>query len=181
MKFGFAQYPEETLSGHDFRRNMDTAWELDGQYSTDVFTGACVNLIRTHNRSSPLFLYVGHEAVHAGNAGKPLEAPQEVINNFTYIPDPNRRSYAGKFSFNYTSVLYTEYCVRLTQGFFSPKFLLDVDVRPRAHWQHPLQNYLVAWIEHTALYDTLPKKKTFQCAQSHKAVRSIQATKHLRN
>jgi hypothetical protein len=170
MKFGFAQYPEETLSGHDFRRNMDTAWELDGQYSTDVFTGACVNLIRIHNRSNPLFLYVGHEAVHAGNAGKPLEAPQEVINNFRYIPDPNRRSYAGKFSFNYTSLLYT----RLTQGFSSQKFLLDVDVRPRAHWQHHLQNYLVAWFEHTALYDTLPKKKKFP-------VRSIQATKQLRN
>jgi hypothetical protein len=101
MQFGFAQYPEgQTLSGHDFRRNMDTAWELDGQYATDVFTNESVNIIRNHNRSRSLFLYVDHLAVHTGNAGKPLEAPQQSINNFRYIPDPNRRTLAGKFSFN---------------------------------------------------------------------------------
>jgi hypothetical protein len=75
---------------------METAWQFDGQYATDVFTNASVNTIRNHNRSLPLFLYVAHLAVHTGNAGKPLEAPQEAVNNFTYIPDPNRRTYAGK-------------------------------------------------------------------------------------
>ncbi|KDR13867.1 arylsulfatase B-like [Zootermopsis nevadensis] len=92
-------YPEgQILSGYDFRRNMDTAWELDGQYATDVFTDECVNIIRNHNSSSSLFLYVGHLAVHAGNVGKPLEAPQESIDNFRYIPDPNRRTLAAMVS-----------------------------------------------------------------------------------
>jgi hypothetical protein len=85
------------MSGHDFRRNMETAWELDGQYATDVFTNVSVNIIKSHNKSTPLFLYVAHAAVHAGNIGKPLEAPQEVVNKFSYISDPNRRTYAGKF------------------------------------------------------------------------------------
>jgi hypothetical protein len=85
------------MNGHDLRRNMETAWELDGQYATDVFTNESVNIIKSHNRSTPLFLYVGHAAVHAGNIGKPLEAPQEVVNKFSYISDPNRRIYAGKF------------------------------------------------------------------------------------
>jgi hypothetical protein len=75
---------------------MDTDWGMDGVYATDVFTNVSVNIIRSHNKDSPLFLYLGHLAVHAGNAGKPLEAPQHVINKFTHIPDPNRRTYAGK-------------------------------------------------------------------------------------
>jgi hypothetical protein len=97
MKFGSAQFPDgKVLNGHDFRQNMETAWHLDGQYATDVFTNVSVNTIRNHNRSLPLFLYVAHQAVHTGNVGKPLEAPQEAVDSFTYIPDPNRRTYAGK-------------------------------------------------------------------------------------
>jgi hypothetical protein len=75
---------------------METVWQLDGQYATDDFTSVSVNTIRHHNRTTPLFLYVAHLAVHAGNAGKLLEAPQEAVNNFAHIPDPNRRTYAGK-------------------------------------------------------------------------------------
>jgi hypothetical protein len=84
------------MSGKDFRRNMETAWELDGQYATDVFTNVSVDIIKSHNKSTPLFLYVAHAAVHAGNVGKPLEAPQEIVDKFSYISDPNRRTYAGK-------------------------------------------------------------------------------------
>ena len=34
--------------------------------------------------------------MHAGNSGKLLEAPQEIINKFRHISEPNRRTYAGK-------------------------------------------------------------------------------------
>lgn len=68
------------MSGKDFRRNMETAWDLDGQYATDVFTNASVDIIRRHNKSTPLFLYVAHAAVHAANVGKTLEAPKEIVN-----------------------------------------------------------------------------------------------------
>ena len=96
-QFGFVQYAEDLMmSGKDFRRNMETAWEQDGHYATDVFTNVTVDIIKSHNKSSPLFLYVAHAAVHAGNVGKPLEAPQEIVNKFSYISDPNRRTYAGK-------------------------------------------------------------------------------------
>ena len=84
------------MSGKDFRRNMETAWELDGQYATDVFTNVSVDIIKSHNKSTPLFLYVAHAAVHAGNVGKPLEAEQQTVDRFSYISDPNRRTYAGK-------------------------------------------------------------------------------------
>lgn len=92
------QYPDgRILSGHDFRRNMSTAWDLEGEYATDVFTDEAVRIIEEHDQSRPLFLYLSHLAVHAGNSGKLLEAPQQVINKFRHIREPNRRTYAGKW------------------------------------------------------------------------------------
>lgn len=56
-----------------------------------------MNFINNHNPDeAPLFLYVAHLAVHAANAGKLLEAPQEEIDKFRHIIDPNRRTYAGE-------------------------------------------------------------------------------------
>ncbi|CAG2066655.1 unnamed protein product, partial [Timema podura] len=68
-----------------------TSWD---NYATDVFTDEAVRLISNHRETEPLFLYLAHLAPHAGNKGKLLEAPQEVINKFDYIADPNRRTYA---------------------------------------------------------------------------------------
>lgn len=66
-----------------------------GQYATDVFTDEAVDTILNHDNSKPLFLYMSHLAVHAGNDAKLLEAPQEVINQFRYISNAGRRTYAG--------------------------------------------------------------------------------------
>lgn len=83
------------FSGHDFRRNFTSAWDVVGQYATDLFTEQAVQLIKSHPPTKPLFLFLPHLAVHAGNDGKLLEAPQEEINRFSYISNPNRRTYAG--------------------------------------------------------------------------------------
>ncbi|PNF27139.1 hypothetical protein B7P43_G08558 [Cryptotermes secundus] len=92
-------YPDgNILSGHDFRRNMDTAWNLEGQYATEVFTEEALRIIEQHDTGKPLFLYLSHLAVHAGNTGKLLEAPQEIINTFRHIKEPNRRTYAAMVS-----------------------------------------------------------------------------------
>ncbi|KAI5731637.1 hypothetical protein M8J77_013626 [Diaphorina citri] len=83
------------LNGHDMRRNLSTAWDTVGEYATDLFTKEAVQLIEDQPVDKPLFLYLAHLAAHAGNAGKHLEAPQETINQFQYITDPNRRTYAA--------------------------------------------------------------------------------------
>lgn len=44
----------------------------------------------------PLFLYLAHQAAHAGNGYQPLQAPKEYIDRFPYILDPKRRTFAGK-------------------------------------------------------------------------------------
>ena len=77
---------------------MTTAWDLVGRYATDVLTDEAVRIIQGHDVSSlgpPLFLYLAHLAVHSGNRGKFLEAPQPEIDKFTHIIDPNRKTYAG--------------------------------------------------------------------------------------
>ena len=43
----------------------------------------------------PLFLYLAHQAVHAGNGNDPLQAPQAYIDRFPYIANEKRRTFAG--------------------------------------------------------------------------------------
>ncbi|KAJ8969203.1 hypothetical protein NQ314_001874 [Rhamnusium bicolor] len=84
--------------GLDMRRNMNVAYDLHGQYSTDLFTKESVKLITNHNTSSPLFLYLAHAAVHSGNPYDPLRAPDSEIEKFAYIKDYKRQRFAAMLS-----------------------------------------------------------------------------------
>lgn len=86
---------ESPYWGLDMRRGLEPAWDLHGQYSTDVFTKEAVRLIKAHNASKPLFLYLAHAAVHSGNPYNPLPAPDEAVAKFGAITDYNRRRFAG--------------------------------------------------------------------------------------
>ena len=79
------------------RRNWSTAWDLHGKYATDIFTDEAISIIKSQPAIKPMFLYLAHTAVHSGNLGKYLEAPQESIDKFSYISNPNRRMYAGLY------------------------------------------------------------------------------------
>ncbi|XP_069174122.1 arylsulfatase B isoform X1 [Procambarus clarkii] len=81
--------------GYDMRRNMTVAKDCYGKYTTDLFTDEAVDIIKQHNTSQPLFLYLAHLAVHSGNPYAPLQAPKEVVEKFSYINDENRRIFAG--------------------------------------------------------------------------------------
>lgn len=82
--------------GFDIRRDMDLAFDLHGQYTTDLIARESVRIIGTHNSSNPLFLYIAHAAVHSGNPYNPLPAPDSTTAKFTYINDFPRRKYAGE-------------------------------------------------------------------------------------
>lgn len=97
---GHQDYFDHTASekpgwGLDMRRNMDVAYDLHGQYSTDIFTRESVKLISEHNTSKPLFLYLAHVAVHSGNPYNPLPAPDSTVEKFRYIENYNRSRFAG--------------------------------------------------------------------------------------
>lgn len=86
---------EQPSWGLDIRRNMDVAWDLHGQYSTDLFTKEAVKVINEHNTTQPLFLYIAHSAVHSGNPYNPLPAPDDAVARFPNITDFNRKKFAG--------------------------------------------------------------------------------------
>ncbi|XP_043492499.1 arylsulfatase J [Polistes fuscatus] len=89
---------EEPYWGLDMRRDMNVAWDLHGQYSTDIFTQEAVKLIENHNSSQPLFLYLAHAAVHSGNPYNPLAAPDFEVAKYSSITNYNRRRFAGMLS-----------------------------------------------------------------------------------
>nr|CAD7266796.1 unnamed protein product [Timema shepardi] len=81
--------------GLDMRRGLEPAWDLHGQYSTDVFTNEAVKLIDSHNFSRPLFLYLAHAAVHSSNPYNPLPAPDIVVAKYAHLQDYTRQRFAG--------------------------------------------------------------------------------------
>ncbi|GBP07455.1 Arylsulfatase I [Eumeta japonica] len=81
--------------GFDIRRGWSVAHDLFGEYITDVLTAEAVRLIQTHNASQPLFLLLAHSAVHSGNPYTPLRAPDDLVDNFKYINNYQRRKYAA--------------------------------------------------------------------------------------
>lgn len=115
---------ENQIWGFDIRRNMDVAYDLHGQYTTDIVTTESVRIIHAHNASKPLFLYVAHAAVHSGNPYNPLPADDETVSKFAQITDFNRRKYAGEFYSNDKTIA-TIQC-RLRYGSFSSIFVKRV-------------------------------------------------------
>ncbi|CAH1099210.1 unnamed protein product [Psylliodes chrysocephalus] len=87
-----------TEIGYDFRRNLDVDYDAKGKYSTTLFTNEAVKLIKEHDTTNPMFLYLAHIAPHTGNKEEPLQAPDEEIAKFAHIKDPERRIYAAMVS-----------------------------------------------------------------------------------
>ncbi|XP_014280413.1 arylsulfatase B [Halyomorpha halys] len=85
----------EPYDGYDMRRNLETDWSAMGKYSTDLFTDESVRLIKEHDTSVPMFLYLAHLAPHTGNMRDPFQAPDDVVAKFSHIQDPERRVYAA--------------------------------------------------------------------------------------
>ncbi|CAN7940987.1 unnamed protein product, partial [Ixodes hexagonus] len=83
--------------GLDFWADTTPVRSERGHYSTNLFTSKAVSLIRKHDKSKPLFLYLSHQAVHCGDYKLKLEAPASAIAHFPYINSLNRSIHAGKF------------------------------------------------------------------------------------
>ncbi|XP_071453514.1 arylsulfatase B-like [Hetaerina americana] len=95
--------------GMDLHRGLDPDWDSHGRYTTELYTEEALKVIDTHKKklenlklehldesfNQPLFLYLSHHAVHSGNDYKPLQAPDETVEKFSYIKDYQRRKYAA--------------------------------------------------------------------------------------
>ncbi|XP_049266796.1 arylsulfatase B [Rhipicephalus sanguineus] len=85
--------------GLDFWRNVGNTTEivtdLNGTYSTHAYTDEAKRIIADHDAEKPLFLYLSYQAVHASCKDCNVEAPEEIIERFSYIEAYNRTLYAG--------------------------------------------------------------------------------------
>lgn len=92
----FDHTAEETgMWGLDMRRGYDIAYDLHGKYTTDVITDESVKIIKNHNASQPLFLYIAHTAVHSSNPYSPLPAPDDTVAKIKNITDFKRKKFAA--------------------------------------------------------------------------------------
>lgn len=97
---GYGDYYNHTTErdshvGLDLFHGTDPIRNATGQYATDLFTDRALSIIKDHNKSQPLFLYLCHMAPHAARPADPFQAPQENIEKFEYIGEKNRTVFAA--------------------------------------------------------------------------------------
>lgn len=76
-----------------------TDWYRDNKrvveegYDTTLFGREATQIISTHDQRTPLFLYLSFTAPHT-----PYQAPQEYLDKYKHITDPNRQAYAAQIT-----------------------------------------------------------------------------------
>lgn len=83
------------VNGHDLRDGVKTDRSYNGSYVTTLFTDVAIKKIEEHDKETPLFMYLPHTAPHAGYPTDPLQVPEEILQRFPHITDPDRRKYAA--------------------------------------------------------------------------------------
>ncbi|XP_008216017.2 arylsulfatase B [Nasonia vitripennis] len=101
---GVITYFNHTVT-KDKHTGIDYHWDTSGkiepfdndQYVTDFISDQAEAVIKNHDRKKPLFLQLAHVAAHASENRDPIEVRNmtEVNDTLSYIPDINRRKYAG--------------------------------------------------------------------------------------
>ncbi len=88
---GVGYYDKVHGGGYDWQRNGETV--RDDRYATELVADEAVQVIESRDRERPLFLYAAFGAPHLPN-----EAPNQAIEDFSKIDDPNRRAHAAMVS-----------------------------------------------------------------------------------
>lgn len=83
--FGFVDFHNETKNRF-YNLNLT-------EYSTNIFADRAVEIIRTHNQSMPLFLYISFQAPHC-----PLQVPEKYLDLYPKSMYHRRRIYSGMVS-----------------------------------------------------------------------------------
>ncbi|XP_078357482.1 arylsulfatase B-like [Oculina patagonica] len=74
----------------DLHNNTEPVTDKRGVYSARLYAEQAQNVILSHNSSSPLFLYLAFQNVHA-----PAQAPEEYVDKYHFVADRERRTYAA--------------------------------------------------------------------------------------
>ncbi|RUS76366.1 hypothetical protein EGW08_015872, partial [Elysia chlorotica] len=93
--YGFLNSMEEYYTktyhgGFDFRDQKRVVRSANGTYSTYLYTERIRKIIREHDTSQPLFLYLPFQNVH-----EPLEVPKNYSELYPNIHDKDRKIFSG--------------------------------------------------------------------------------------
>ena len=158
LQGGIGYYDHNHGGGHDWQEN-ESELRQDG-YATHLIRDAALDIIENHSGTSPLFLNINFGAPHTPN-----EAPQQSIEKFTFIKDPNRQIHAAMVNEmdnaigNIIDALEKENLLENTIIFFASDnggLIPDFKVEPSflalpknlgiCDWERPLSVKVVEWI-----------------------------------
>lgn len=88
-------YDRPYARGLDMRKNWETNWGTNGTYATYLLTNFATEVIENQDPNKPFYLQINHLAPHTANQDDPMQAPNEVIDQFKWIKDPKRRTLAA--------------------------------------------------------------------------------------
>nr|XP_011416314.2 arylsulfatase B-like [Crassostrea gigas] len=77
----------------DYRDNEKPVKNLNGTYSTFTFVSRAQDIIKKHNSSQPLFLYMAFQNVH-----DPIQVPKQYEDMYPNIKTQGRRQFSGMVS-----------------------------------------------------------------------------------
>ncbi|GBN68398.1 Arylsulfatase J [Araneus ventricosus] len=80
--------------GLDIHDNLAHVGDVQGKYATHLFTEKAEEIIMKHDTSKPLFMYFAYLAAHSGNLYQKSQAPADVVSQFKYIQNLDRRIHA---------------------------------------------------------------------------------------
>ena len=83
-------YTHNFLNGYDYRADNEVDFAAEGTYDTTLIRDNAINVIKSHNQSSPLFLYLAPHGVHT-----PLQVDKSYQDIYSDIPDEDRQKYLG--------------------------------------------------------------------------------------
>ena len=158
LQGGIGYYDHNHGGGHDWQEN-ESELRQEG-YTTHLIRDAALDIIENHSGANPLFLNINFGAPHTPN-----EAPQQSIEKFTFIKDPNRQIHAAMVYEmdnaigNIIDALEKENLLENTIIFFASDnggLIPDFEVEPSflalpknlgiCDWERPLSVKVVEWI-----------------------------------
>ena len=83
-------YTHTLLNGYDYRADNNVDFAADGTYDTALIRDKAIEVMSSHNQSSPLFLYLPFHAVHT-----PLQVDKSYQDIYSDIPDESRQKCLG--------------------------------------------------------------------------------------
>ncbi|XP_043196332.1 uncharacterized protein LOC122367372 isoform X3 [Amphibalanus amphitrite] len=140
--------------------------ELDGVYATSVFTDRAESIIKEHNASRPLFMYLSAQNPHA-----PLEVPSEYEELYPATMNADRRTYSAMVTALDDSVGRVVQALK-DAGLYSNSVILFVTMTCRGTTPTSCPRRWRLWRERVSFWSRTTPSRSAVCTPSRSALLS---------